>query len=352
MWRSRRRRFTDTLASLARHPQGHHGWVKVHAALSTVHTQGCCSLERILATTWSIRPHISDAHLVTLLGVAVRQLALCDPTAAAVVYDGTDASTRATLLRNVLDEQEDAINGLLRQHSNSFTGARRFLVPQLIVGGFAACHGVENVRLLDLGTGAGLLPRQLNNRVVFERFSADLRWVPSTPPYLPIPLSGRYGVDLDPLPTLDWVRACYGPSTYYDERLQELLWSLEQTAPAADDAVLLPLDMLNVTELTDFLRQHRINVVTCNFVLFQYDIAVQREIIRCVVKSIDHPGLLLTMDPIQDLKRPGARVTGYLSPEDHPLHLGDVSDAHLMGTVTAGRDLSVVLGDMVDAHER
>ena len=54
----------------------------------------------------------------------------------------------------------DAVLG----HSNSFTGARRFLLPQVLIAHFARRRGLREVRFLDLGTGLGVLPRQLNHR--------------------------------------------------------------------------------------------------------------------------------------------------------------------------------------------
>ena len=78
--------FGQMLQAMQWHQQGHHGWRLLQEAMAHLHSVGMPALTRLLVTCWQARPHISDAHLVTLLGVAVREIALRDP-AIALVFD-------------------------------------------------------------------------------------------------------------------------------------------------------------------------------------------------------------------------------------------------------------------------
>ncbi len=217
-------------------------------------------------------------------------------------------------------------------------------MPQLVLGAYAAHQRIGSVRLLDIGTSIGLLPRQLNNRAVFERFAPDLEWHPGAPSYRTIPLAARFGVDAPPLPTLEWVRGCHGPSAYYDERLSEVEWSLAQTEAAAADLRILPLDILHLPALGQFLRYHRINVATCNFVLYQYDEPTREQVIATITGNLERPGLLLSMEPGHELRRMGARVRAYRAGGTEALEVADVSDAHFVGRVTTGPGFAELTG--------
>ncbi|PJN22572.1 hypothetical protein [Kitasatospora sp. CB02891] len=336
--------FSRTLAAMQGHQQGHHGWNAFHRALLDLTASSDPALDRILAAVRHKRPSMSDSHLITLLGIAVRQLASTHPDVASVFEPGALPAERSRSLGAALDRHETEAVDLLTSHSNSFTGARRFLVPQLLIGGFARHFGVDEVRLLDVGTGLGALPRQLNNREVFDRFAADLTWLPERPPYLDIPLAVRHGIDAAPLPTTDWVGSCHGPSAYYEDRWSELVWSLERAAATAGQVRLSALDVLDRAQLAGFLRTHRFNVITCNFVLYQYEREVRERLIAELVGQLAAPGLFLSMEPSHDLVRQGSRVTGYLAGDPRPLHLADAEDAHFIGRVTAGADLAAIIG--------
>ncbi|MEE1938976.1 hypothetical protein V1L54_06030 [Streptomyces sp. TRM 70361] len=333
------------LTDMQRHQQGNHGWSVVHESLGRLAGRAsAASLDTVLAAAWRVRPAISDAHLITLLGIALRTVAAHDAEAARVFRPELAAGDRVRVLERTLERHRDEITGIVTEHSNSFTGARRFLVPQLVIGAWAEHRRVEAVRLADLGTGIGLLPRQLNNRTVFDRFAPDLAWFPYTPPFRPVPLTARTGVDVPPLPTLEWVRGCHGPSRYYTERFAEVVWSLEQTAAEAAELELLPLDILDPAALTEFLRTHRITVATCNFVLYQYDEATRERVIAAITAGLGRPGLLLSMEPGHELRRMGACVRGYRAGSTTALHIADVSDAHFLGRVTLGPGFAELTG--------
>ncbi|QYC41681.1 hypothetical protein Nocox_20360 [Nonomuraea coxensis DSM 45129] len=344
MFQERRTAFDRTLAAIVQHQQGHHGWSHFHRLVRELLAGGHPEFSRVLETVWSARPHISDAHLITLTSAAVRQIALREKRDTSLFDGGVDDATRLRLLRDLVERHGEELAREMCGRSNSFTGARRFLVPQLIIGGFAAEHGLDEVRFLDLGTGVGILPRQLNNKAVYDRFGTDLAWEPYTPEYRTIPLALRVGADAPPLPSMEWLRSCYGPSEYYEERLEELLWSFDMTAEEGRAVVTAELDILDLPRLAHFLRTNRFNVITCNFVLFQYDVSVQKAIEACVMDNIASPGLFLTMNPSHGLLRPGCQVRGRLAGEPKELRLVAAGDAHLIGTATIEADFPVVMG--------
>ncbi|MCJ1676145.1 DUF2332 domain-containing protein [Streptomyces sp. APSN-46.1] len=337
-----------TLSDMQQHEQGNHGWSVVHESIALLAGSGSApAVDLLLESVRLTRPRMSTSHLITLIGIALRTVAAQDPRAEALFSPELPAAVRAKLLSETLKEHHDRITAVLTGRSNSFTGARRFLIPQLLLSSYAAHHAVDGIRLLDMGTGIGLLPRQLNNRVVFDRFAPDLEWSPQPPPYRTIPLVERHGIDAPPLPTLEWIRACHGPSAYYDERFSEVLWSLEQTASADTSSIISALDILDLPALTRYLRTHRINVVTCNFVLYQYDEATRGEVIATIKEALAPPGLLLGMEPRDGLRRMGARVEAHLTSgtgSTGPLHIADVSDAHVLGRATAGPGFTELTG--------
>ncbi|WP_416960753.1 hypothetical protein [Streptomyces sp. Agncl-13] len=345
MLSTRKESLLKTLTDMGRHQQGNHGWSLFHECLSEVAgSEQTGGLDELLAALWSRRPDISDTHAITLIGIAVRQLALQEAAFADVFRAELAPSHRTPVLARALSERTHDIARLMESHSNSYTGARRFLLPQLVVGAFAEFRRLRRVRLLDLGTSIGLLPRQLNNRRIFDRFAGDLRWQPQAPVFRRIPLAFVAGVDRPPLPTLDWVRACHGPSDYYEQRFEEVRWSLEQAEPADTERVLEPLDILDPPALAGFLEAHRINVVTCNFVLYQYTEDVTRRIIETVVGALGTPSLLLSMEPSHALTRMGCVVHAYLDGSPKPLHVADVSDGHFVGTVTVREGFDELAG--------
>lgn len=343
------------LTDMQQHQQGNHGWSVLHEALglaaadSRTHSgSGSEELDRLLSEVWRARPRISDSHLITLLGIALRNVADTDPDAAQVFRPELPGPVRAGLLTTTVARHHEVITAMIMEKSNSYTGARRFLVPQLLLGAYAEHHRMAETRLLDIGTSIGLLPRQLNNRMVYDRFAPGLRWFPAGPEYREIPLTVRFGIDAPPLPTLDWVRGCHGPSDYYSERFSEVVWSLEQTTEEAGKTCIQALNILDLPTLAEFIRSHRINVATCNFVLYQYDQPTRERIIATVTGALHRPGLFLSMEPGSELRRMGARVVGYRAGGTSPLHLAEVSDAHFLGQVTTGPDFAEIAGTVRD----
>ena len=341
----RREPLLRTLADMCDHQQGNHGWQVFHRGLLDVaRSSGSEGLDQVLADLWGKRPYISDAHAITLLGIALRRLALGEDGPVEVFQPDLPLPRRSSVLADTLTSQAAEIGRLMENHSNSFTGARRFLVPQVIVAEFARRRDLREVRLLDLGTSIGLLPRQLNNEAVFRRFAPDLSWSPVSPGYRAIPLGFVGGVDRSPLPTLEWVRTCHGPTDYYERRFAEVHWSWEQTAHQRNQVVFQPLDILDLPALRNYLASHRINVATCSFVLYQFDDAVKQRIIETVVESLGPGGLFLSMEPSHKLTRMGCAVRAWVDGVPDPLHVAHVSDGHFVGTVTTGPHFADLLG--------
>ncbi|MDY7085963.1 MAG: hypothetical protein SYR96_12740 [Actinomycetota bacterium] len=328
--------FVSVLDGMLSHPQGHHGWNSFYEALRLTVSSPSCPIPEPLLRCWTERPELNLAHVATLLGMAVRQVAALEESAAAVFRTDHSPRMRAAALRHVLETRSRHIGRTLLDRHNSFTGARRFLLPQLVIGNYAPATG-SPVRFLDVGTGLGVLPRQLNQRAAFERFGADLTWECESLTYREIPIECRHAIDKPPLPDLNWVRNCFGPSHYYQDRLEELLWSLRlpvEGPPIRTTA----LDILDAGTFEQFLEAGRYNAVTCNFVLYQYEPEVRRAVIASIVRNLPRGGIFLNIDLDPSMARPGCRIIAHLGGRDDTLHLLDVSDAHLIGSVRAGAD--------------
>lgn len=340
--------FADVLRGMVDHPQGHHGWATFFAALHIATRSPRSATSRLLLRCWEARPALSAAHLATLLGVAVKGLGPHDPRAVAVLDPATEAEQRAAHLDRLLVDRFDEVEPVLLGRHHSFTGARRFLLPQVLVGAFSA-YRLDRVRFLDLGTGLGLLPRQLNQRPLFERFIVDLDWPGRPFDYRPIPFDCRHGVDRAPLPTLEWVRACHGPSDYYDRRFGELLECVSHVDASGVDVQLAELDLLDLPALASCLARGRYNAIVCSFVLYQHEPWMRRSIIATVLDGLTDPGIFISMEPQPELARSGCRIDVYLAPERDPLHFADVSDGHFMGRLDPGTDYGDVVRRLASA---
>jgi hypothetical protein len=157
---------------------------------------------RLVVAFRSHRPTNSCSHLITLLGIAVKSAA---PAALDRLVSDEHVDMRLDLLEEILNQNSREMLGTLFRRQNSFTGARRFLLPQVLLSSYfgqlrVACN------FADLGTGLGILPRQLNSRALFESLGGELEWPDGNPPFRAIPLNVRFGVDRGPLPDLAWVR--------------------------------------------------------------------------------------------------------------------------------------------------
>jgi hypothetical protein len=311
---------------LGHHPQDH-GWRDVYRLFAAGFAAGSPGLLKVSTVAHELRPEHSITHLITLLGIAIKQEA---GPRFDLLRQPTPPEHRLELLEDVVSTRIPEIVGMLCERQNSFTGARRFLVPQAILGAYFS-SGRYECSFADLGTGLGVLPRQLNSRISYETLGRELSWPDGLPPYRAIPLVARFGVDRPPLPSIEWVSACYGRSEYYAALLGEL-----NDAQSVDDVRCAEVsyeevDLLDLAALSDFLTRNHINAATISYVLYEIEPERRRLIIDAIRGSLAEPGVLLTMEPNDGLSLPGCTVTLYES--NGVQSICRVSDGHFRGAV-------------------
>lgn len=335
--------FQAAARRLGEHPQDH-GWRELYrlfaAGLAGDRTP---RLAALVAAVRTARPDSGDEHLVTLVGIALRQAA--GPPVAELT-DDRPVERRLAHLERLLTTYGDEVARLVADRQNSFTSPRRFLVSQLLLARYFTTHRAA-ARVADLGTGLGVMPRQLNSPRVFRRFAADLRWPGGTPEYRPIPLARRYGVDRGPFPDLAWVRACHGPSGYYQERFTELLEVLAVPEVAAAEVDLVELDFTDPAGLRRFLRRHRINAVNLCYTLYELTPPERERVLSVLRETLPVPGLVIVTEPHRDLTRPGCTVAVLDTTRPGPglRPVCTVSDGHFRGEVRPQEGYDEFLGE-------
>lgn len=228
------------------------------------------------------------------------------------------------------------IRRLVLHRQNSFTCARRFLVPQVLLSAVFAAAG-HPARFADLGTGLGIVPRALDDQTLFDRFAPDLRWPEGVPLFRPVPLVARFGVERGPLPDLAWVNACHGASPYYDGLFAELTLALDATRPAAADVRHAEIDLLDSGRLHAFLRGNRVNCANLSYVLYELRPETRPRLVDGVLAALSAPGVLVVTEPRDELAGAGCTVTVY-SHQDPPMRVLRISDGHFRGHVHHGDD--------------
>jgi hypothetical protein len=217
--------FRKAASGLAEHPQDH-GWRDLYRVFSYGLDRSAPNLTATVLAHHTARPASSETHLLTLLGIALKEIA---PEPFDSIVSGSNANVRLASLEETLYQYGAGISEIIRSRQNSFTSARRFLVPQVILSAFFARQDGQEARFADFGTGLGVLPRQLNSAEQYGEFAADLVWPNGVPAFRRIPLAARFGVDRGPMPDLNWVHACYGRSQYYTHLYSELLHTRAST---------------------------------------------------------------------------------------------------------------------------
>jgi uncharacterized protein DUF2332 len=336
------------LTGLQRHPHDH-GWRSFYAVLERACEgeikAGAGPITRISESCYRHRPNLTVSHFVTLLCIALKEMA-GDWRQAPIFDDSRPVQWRAAELTAALIQQEEAVLDRVLTRQNSFSSARRFLIHQALISHFAARAGM-GVRLADLGTGAGLLPRQLNSRVNYEHFAPDLSWRGWDPAFVEVDYDVRWGIDRSPVDDAAWIRQCYGPSPYYDARYKELDWAFDQPEVRAAKLLTGDIDLLASDKLAAFLTEQAINVVTCSYVLYQYTEPARVEIIEAVVGALGQGGLFVSLEPTGDLLTAGAFIRAYRPGDPQPLDIGRVSDGHCIGDVTLGVDFATFRRDFL-----
>lgn len=323
--------FQAAARRLGDHPQDH-GWRELYRLFAAgLASDQAPELAELVATAASARTSgTSPTHLVTMVGIAVR--ALGEPETATVLAAGP-TGPRLRALERLLARHRATVRELVIHRHNSFTGVRRFLIPQILLSAYYACHDTP-VRLADLGTGLGIMPRQLNSRTLFQRFAPELVWPDRQPVFHPIRFGQRHGVDRPPLPDLDWVRTCYGHSAYYEAQYRELVDTLAVPEVAAADVRYHAVDLADQDALARFITEHRINTAVLCYSLYQFRPPERAAVLETLAATLDDPGLILVIEPTDDLTRPGCLVTVQDHKQPWPRPVCTVSDGHFRGRVT------------------
>lgn len=322
---------------LGRHPHDH-GWREIYRVIAHAFADSSSALAPVAHEFRALRAFDSDSHFLTLLGIAIRAVA---PDILPRLGIDDDLDKRMSILDRAVRHHEAHIRRLVLHRRNSFTSARRFLVPQVLLSAYFAA-ATAPVRFADLGTGLGILPRELNSAAVFDRFAGDLPWPDGVPRFRPIPLAARFGVDRGPLPDFAWVRACHGVSPYYDRLFDELLLAFELTEPTAAGVRYDEVDLLDGDRLTGFLRGGAIGVANLSYVLYELRPETRLEIIEAALDAMASPGVVVVTEPHDELAGAGCTVTVYGHHHD-PLRVLDVSDGHFRGQVRPGPDYDAFL---------
>lgn len=312
---------------LGKHPQDH-GWRELYRLIALGLRQDVPALVQTLAHMRLAQPASSHVHLVTLLGIAIKRV---DPAALAMMAGDTPIEGRLGVLIATLDTYAATMVEICTLRQNSFTGARRFLIPQALLGVyFGGDRGA--CRFADLGSGLGLLPRQLNVAALYDRWGSDLVWPGGLPAFRTIPLEVRFAVDRAPMPDLEWVRACYGRSEYYDDLFGEILYT--QRIEDIDRSAVrhVELDIADRVSLAGFLVGNQINTANLSYVLYEFDEARRGEIVETILDALQPPKVLILTEPNSGLTRQGCTVTLYENGCQH--RVCTVSDGHFRGIVT------------------
>ncbi|MGH7928524.1 MAG: hypothetical protein ACREQV_12095 [Candidatus Binatia bacterium] len=330
--------YHDAAKQLGQHPQDH-GWREFYTLVAYGLQESVPELVSILTKFRELRPSSGASHTITLLGIALKAT-LAEENFRAILAPGTPVERLRGLAKELAVNEAD-VAGIMTSRQNSFTSARRFLVAQVVLSSVFGALAGQQANFADLGTGLGLMPRQINSQRCYERFAPDLRWPSGTPKFRPIPINKRFGVDRKPMPDLDWVRTCYGLSPYYNELLGELLSSLEEADVRSAQVSLAELDLLNIGMIRSFIRKEAINSVNLSYVLYELNGDLRGQILDVLISELKSPGLIIVAEPNSELTQQGCSISLYLDNDPCPLELCTVSDGHFRGTVFPGADFGL-----------
>jgi len=340
--------YHDAAKQLGQHPQDH-GWREFYKLVGYGLQERAPESVSILTKFSELRSSSGASHTVTLLGIALKAT-LTEESFRAILAPGT-LTERLRCLEKELAVNEADVAGIMAARQNSFTSARRFLAAQVVLSAVFDTLAGKQANFADLGTGLGVMPRQINSQRSYERFAPDLRWPSGVPEFRPIPINKRFGVDRKPMPNIDWVRKCYGLSPYYDELLGELLATLQERDVRSAQVSLTELDLLDIDVMRSFLRREAINSVNLSYVLYELDVDLRGQILEVLISELKSPGLIIVTEPNSELTQQGCSVSLYLDNNAHPLELCTVSDGHFRGTVVPGADLELFQSQFPISYE-
>jgi hypothetical protein len=321
--------FRNAASGLAEHPQDH-GWRDLYRVFSDGLDRSAPNLTATVLAHHSARPTSSETHLLTLLGIALKEIA---PDTFESIVSGSSANVRLAALEETLDNYGAGISEIIRSRQNSFTSARRFLVPQVILSAYFAQQDGQEARFADFGTGLGILPRQLNSPEQYGEFAADLVWPNGVPAFRQIPLAARFGVDRGPMPDLNWVHACYGKSQYYAHLYNELLHTRASPEVKTAEVEYKEIDLLDFGSVVAFIHTHKINVANLTYVLYELERAKRSAIVKMLISVLYPPGILLVSEPHKELHSQGVVVELFNARENFQQTLCYVTDGHYKGYI-------------------
>jgi hypothetical protein len=323
----------DTLTAAARgltqHPQDH-GWRDLYGLFAYGLERSAARLQKTLSDSYHARP-TSATHLLTLLGIALQFEA---PSAfIQLLADDNSYETRLSVLEGTLERHSRAISRILLTRQNSFSCARRYLVTQVFLSAYFGGILPGDLNFADLGTGIGILPKELNSPQAYRGFASDLLWPGGIPEFRKLRLASIYGIDRGPMPDLAWVRACYGRSEYYETLYSELIETMANPEVQRSPVSFHEIDLLDRRALAEFIDEHRINVANLTYVLYELDLPARKKVLQTIIDSLHPPGVLLVTEPSDELRRQGCFVDLYHNKSSKPLALCYVSDGHFKGHV-------------------
>lgn len=321
--------FRAAASGLGDHPQDH-GWRNLYRLFSHGLDQSAPNLTATILAQHNARPTLSATHLLTLLGIALKDIA---PEPFESIAIDSPVAGRLSVLEDLLDHHSVGISEIILTRQNSFTSARRFLVPQVLLSSYFAQHSELAVRFADFGTGLGILPRQLNAIGQYKSFVEGLIWPKGIPAFRAIPLATRQGVDKGPLPDLQWVHSCYGESEYYARLYNELLRTMDDSEVRAADVSYQEIDLLDFEAVATFIHQHEINAANLTYVLYEFERAKRSAIVEMLVRELHPPGVLLVSEPHKELHAQGVVVELFEDSNATPQTLCYITDGHYRGYV-------------------
>jgi hypothetical protein len=321
--------FLEAANGLGYHPQDH-GWRSLYRLFSHGLHNYSPQLTGVLLAHQKQRPVLSATHSLTLLGIALKVAA---PGPFGYVSADGPADARLGALEEIILEHRVRIGSILNSRQNSFTSARRFLLPQVLLSAYFAVFREGDVNFADLGTGLGVLPRQLDSARQYKAFARDLVWPGGIPEFREISLASRLGADRGPLPDLDWVRSCHGQSDYYRALYGELVDSFSAPDIAGTEVRLEELDILEPDAMAHFIRRHHINAANLGYVLYELERGQRAEVIDMLVRELRPPGVLIVTEPHNELHGQGAVVELFHNGSRKPHDICFVSDGHFKGHV-------------------
>jgi hypothetical protein len=331
--------FRNAATGLAEHPQDH-GWRDLYRVFSHGLDRSAPNLTATVLAHHSARPSSSETHLLTLLGIALKEIA---PGPFESIVSGSSANFRLDALEEALNDYRTAISEMIRSRQNSFTSARRFLVPQVLLSAYFAQQDGQEARFADFGTGLGILPRQLNSPEQYGEFAADLVWPSGVPAFRQIPLAARLGVDRGPMPDLNWVHACYGKSEYYTHLYNELLHTMASPEVRTAEVGYEEIDLLDFESVVAFIHKHKINVANLTYVLYELERAKRSAIVSMLIGELYPPGILLISEPHKELHSRGTVVELFYAEESLQQTLCYVTDGHYKGYILPLEDYDMFM---------